>query len=135
MSEIHPFGLLEGHRYMNLTTYRRSGEGVPTPVWFACLGDVLHVFTDIDSGKVKRIRNDPRVTLVPSDLLGRPRDENVEAVARIMDVAEFDAADRSLQKKYGWQYQTFRAVLRLRGKLSSSAFLELRPIPDERETG
>jgi len=50
----HPFSTLEGHRYMRLTTYRRDGEAVSTPVWFAILDDRIHVFTDNESGKVRR---------------------------------------------------------------------------------
>ena len=58
------FEYLEGHRYARLTTYRKSGEPVPIPVWFAVVryaDDRLYIFTDARSGKAKRIRNDPRV--------------------------------------------------------------------------
>ena len=51
------FQNLNGHQYMALTTYRRSGAGVPTPVWFAQDGDRLFIVTQDGSGKVKRIRN------------------------------------------------------------------------------
>lgn len=127
MSEAQPFDVLEGHRYMRLTTFRGSGEGVSTPVWFARTGDRLHVVTDIESGKAKRIRNNPGVTLAPSDFRGRPRGGSVEAVARIMDEQESEVADRALREKYGWQYGAFNLVIRLLGKSSNHAFLELRP--------
>jgi len=122
-----PFDVLEGHRYMVLTTFRRSGAAVPTTVWFARRGDRLLVFTDVESGKARRIRNDPRVRLAPGDFRGRPLGRSVEAVARILDGAEESVADRALREKYGWQYRTFRAVLRWQGKDSRSAFLEIRP--------
>jgi PPOX class probable F420-dependent enzyme len=57
------FEHLEGHRYARLTTYRKSGEPVPIPVWFAVVGvpdNRIYVFTDALSGKAKRIRNDPQ---------------------------------------------------------------------------
>lgn len=122
------FDALEGHGYIRLTTFRRSGEGVSTPVWFARAGGMLHVFTDAESGKVRRIRDNSRVVVEPSDFRGNPRGVGVEAVARIMDRAEFGSADRELREKYGWQYRLFHLALRLQGKSSRSTFLELRPV-------
>lgn len=68
-----PFELLDGHPYMRMTTYRRSGEPVPTTVWFAIVDGRVYVFTDLHSGKARRIRNNPRVMLTPSNFIGRPR--------------------------------------------------------------
>ncbi len=123
---LHPFDALEGHSYARLTTFRRDGRAVSTPVWFAILDDRLHIFTDKESGKVKRIRNNPQVTLTPSDFRGRSRGGTVRAAARIMDDAEFESADRALQEKYGWQYRLAQTVIRLLGKSEQWAFLELR---------
>ena len=122
------FAALEGHRYANLTTYRRSGEGVSTPVWFALVDGNACVFTGLKSGKVKRIRNDPRVTFAPSDVRGRAKGASVEAEARIMRDEEEAAADRALREKYTWQYRGFNFLVGLRRKASKHVFLELRPI-------
>ena len=65
------FQNLNGHQYMALTTYRRSGAGVPTAVWFAQDGDRLFIVTQDGSGKVKRIRNNAGVRVAPSDAGGR----------------------------------------------------------------
>lgn len=125
------FGVLEGHRYVRLTTYRRSGKAVPTTVWFALVEDCAYVFTELHTGKVKRIRNDPRVTLAPSNFRGRPRGEVVEAAARIMEDDERSIADRALREKYGWQYRAYWTVMRLlRRPLPEHVFLELRPVED-----
>lgn len=59
MSEARSFEVLEGHRYVRLTTFRKNGEAVSTPVWFALVGGRAHVFTDLHSGKARRIRNIP----------------------------------------------------------------------------
>jgi len=59
------------HRYVSLTTFRRSGEPVSTPVWVARDGDELVVITVDPSGKLKRLANDPRVELRPCDMRGR----------------------------------------------------------------
>ncbi len=56
---------LQGAKYISLTTYRRTGEGVATPVWFAQEADRLYIETGPKTGKVKRMRRTPRVTLAP----------------------------------------------------------------------
>lgn len=122
------FDALEGHRYVSLTTYRQSGEGVPTPVWFALVGDRAYVYTGLESGKVKRIRHTPRVLLAPSDARGRAKGESVEAVARLVDGSgEEEVADRALREKYTWQYRGFRFLIGLRANPADHVFLELRP--------
>ena len=128
--ETRSFGVLEDHQYLRLTTYRKSGEPVPTPVWFALADGHVYVFTDLESGKVKRIRNDPRVTLAPSGFRGHPRGKSVQAEARVMNGAEHERADRALREKYGWRYRMAQAVVRLLGKSARQAFLELRPGSD-----
>jgi len=116
---------------MRLTTYRRSGEAVPTPVWFALVEGRAHVFTELHTGKVRRIRNDPRVTVVPSNFRGRPRGRSVEATAHLMGEAEGGVADRALREKYGWQYGAYWALMRLLPRIPEHVFLELRPVGDE----
>ncbi|HEV8045301.1 MAG TPA: hypothetical protein VGP38_08985, partial [Rubrobacter sp.] len=88
--------------------------------------DLAYVFTDVGSGKAKRIRADPRVTLAPSDWRGRPLGGSIPATARFVDEAEEEAADRTLREKYGWQYALAQNVLGLLGKSDQHAFLELR---------
>jgi uncharacterized protein len=121
---------LEGHRYMRLTTFPKSGQPVSSPVWFALGGNRIRVFTDVESGKVKHIRNNPQVSVAPSDFRGTSKGVSVQATARIMDDSEFDAADLELQEKYGWQYRLFQGLLWLLGKSSRNTFLELRPAAD-----
>jgi uncharacterized protein len=123
----HPFAVLEGHGYALLATFRKNGRPVPTPVWFSIAGDRLYVFTDLESGKVKRIRNDPRATLSPSDFRGRPKGGSVRAEARILDRAGSEVADRALREKYGRRYRLAQWVIRVLGMSARRAFLELRP--------
>ncbi|HEX2181393.1 MAG TPA: PPOX class F420-dependent oxidoreductase [Rubrobacteraceae bacterium] len=121
-------GVLDGHQYLRLTTFREGGKPVATPVWFAPAGERLYVFTDARSGKVKRIRNNPRVTLAPSSFGGRPRGEEVGAEARVLDRSEHETADTALREKYGWRYRLAQAVISLLGLSARRAFLELRPV-------
>jgi hypothetical protein len=87
-------------KYLNLESYRKSGVAVRTPLWFAEEAGVLYVYSSADSGKVKRIRSDPRVRVVPSDLRGNPRGEWVEARAEILDAAGAARGHQLLRQKY-----------------------------------
>lgn len=95
-----PFGPLRGHTYVSLTTFRRSGEAVSTPVWFAIVGDRIYVGTDPASGKMKRIRDNPRVLLTVSNPWGGTRGESVEGIARPLEGEAPDVAWRALFGKY-----------------------------------
>ena len=98
--------------YVLLTTYRRSGDPVSTPVWIVGDDDRLLVTTGARSGKVKRIAHTPRVTLTPCDARGRVKPDAVavEANAVVDDRPETrDALDAALLKKYGIQYRLIRA--------------------------
>lgn len=126
---------LEGHKYVRLTTYRRDGREVNTPVWFAfpgdaATGDEAYVVTGLDSGKVKRIRAGSPVDLTPSDWRGRPLRgaETVRAAARLLSGEESGLAEDALSKKYGLQYRAFEFVeSRVPRNPPERVFLELRP--------
>jgi len=91
------------HKYLNLETCRKSGKPVPTPVWFAEDNGVLYVYSNASTGKVKRIRNNPRVRIVPCDVRGGPTGEWIKAQARIVDDVEAQRGHQLLNRKYGWQ--------------------------------
>ena len=74
------FAALGDEQFLSLTTFRRSGERVSTPMWVGRDGDALLMFTPQASGKVKRLRNSPRVELRPCSRFGRVKD-GVEPVA------------------------------------------------------
>lgn len=88
-------------KYLNLETYRKSGAAIATPVWFAQDGDQLYIYSLAEAGKVKRIRNNSRVRVMPCDFRGAPKGEWVEAAARIIGGAEEESAQRLLDRKYG----------------------------------
>lgn len=136
--EPHPFDALKGHQYIRLTTFRRSGEEVSTPLWFDIWEGRLHATTPTDSGKMKRIRNNPRVVLSPGDARGRPRGEIIEGIARQLEDGEApEEARQAYWNKYGWQLAAARRFFRIFfgedeiGKLT----LEIRPAsdPEQRE--
>ena len=77
---------ISDEKYVLLTTFRKNGLGVATPIWIVGLPDGTAGFTtEIDSGKVKRVRNNPSVTLQPCNLRGKVT-ENAEVVAAKADV-------------------------------------------------
>jgi len=118
------FAAFAGHKYLNLETFKKSGEGVKTPVWFAADPSAsldsndakLYVYTIGVSGKVKRIRNNPRVKIAPCDMRGRVLGEWVEARVAIVTSEEAARGMRFLNKKYfPWkQMLDFFAMFRRR---------------------
>ncbi|MCJ1707370.1 PPOX class F420-dependent oxidoreductase [Microbacterium sp. VKM Ac-2923] len=97
--------------FVSLGTYRRNGALVAVPVWIARDGDDLVITTERATGKVKRLRNDPRVTLRPCSRMGKvePDAITVEALGRVAASAADDTrAGEALRGKYGLQY---RAIL------------------------
>ncbi len=121
--------LLEGYRYVSLTTFRkRSGRPVATPLWFALAGERAYVLTGLHSGKARRIRAGSRILLTPSDWRGRPLEAtSVEAAARPLEGREEERAGEALGRKYGWQYRLFNLVQQLPREPAEHVFLELRP--------
>ena len=97
-----PLDLLARTQYVLLTTFRKDGTPVPTPVWVVRRGEELLVWTNPTAGKVKRIRRNSRVEIGPCAQRGKPLGRPVEAVARIMPDSELDAIRPALIAKYGW---------------------------------
>ena len=97
------FSNLDGHRYLSLTTYRKSGEAVPTPIWFAKDGDTLYAITMEQSGKVKRIRHTAQVEVSPCTSSGEILGEAAAGLARVLDAdgAEAANANAALDRRYG----------------------------------
>ncbi len=96
-------GTLAKNRYLSLTTFRRDGTPVATPVWVAQQGDELVVYTAKSSGKVKRLRHSSRVLLAPCDMRGRVTGDVVEGTARLQDEAETAVTISRIRLRYGLQ--------------------------------
>jgi uncharacterized protein len=101
-------------QYLSLETYRRTGQPVATPVWFAEAHGTLYMYSLANAGKVKRIRNNPKVRIMPCDTRGRPKGEWVEATARILDDREAALGYKLLNDKYGWMKRIGDAFSKLR---------------------
>ncbi|PYT73916.1 MAG: PPOX class F420-dependent oxidoreductase [Acidobacteria bacterium] len=118
------FASFARQKYLNLETFKKNGQGVKTPVWFAAEPSLqldsndakLYVYTLGVSGKVKRIRNNPRVKVAPCDMRGGLKGDWVRARAEILTGAEAQHGMQLLNKKYApWkQLLDFFAMFRKR---------------------
>ncbi len=102
-----PFAYLAPQEFLVLTTYRKNGIAVPTTVWFAYERGKIYITTNTAAGKIKRVRNNGRVQMTPSDrvgnLLGQPE---VAGDAKEAQTSEEKAqALAALEQKYGEQFQ------------------------------
>jgi PPOX class probable F420-dependent enzyme len=106
---------LASEKYINLESYRKNGQGVRTPVWFveSSSGDtsILYVRTSDDTGKYKRIRNNPSVQIAPCNIRGSVKGEWVKGEARITSEEEKLKAFKMLEKKYGMMYKMTRMFM------------------------
>lgn len=105
MMNAEALDVLEGKRYLSLETYRKSGLGVRTPVWFAVASaqagnPTLYVYTTADSGKAKRIRRSGMVKIAPCDARGKVTGGWTAAQAKIVSGEEFTRGMRLLNHKY-----------------------------------
>ena len=113
-------------QYLNLETFRKSGVGVRTPVWFVQDGETIYVRTIANSGKVKRIRNKGLVNIAPCKVDGALLGDWLPAIAReVMDDETTRKVDRLLDKKYGLMQKIFAFSSALRGH--NYTVLELSP--------
>lgn len=116
----------ENQQYLNIETFRKSGVGVKTPVWFAQDGDILYIWTDPESGKAKRIRNNPGVKIVPCKAEGTPVGDWVPAKATIDDSPEgIEHTQNLFKKKYGMMFRMFNFSGKIRGAKLTSIRVQL----------
>jgi PPOX class probable F420-dependent enzyme len=121
------FAAFAGKKYLNLETYRKNGDAVQTPVWFAAADDAaqgaspqkLYVYTIGESGKAKRIRNNAHVRIAPCDMRGGLLGEWTAARAEILTGEEAARGMRLLNRKYiPWkQLLDFFAMFRRRKRI------------------
>jgi PPOX class probable F420-dependent enzyme len=104
-------------RYLSITSYKRDGRGVATPVWFVLRDGRLLVETDAASGKVKRIRRNPQVRVAVCTASGRLRGEQVPAVAEILPDSEVGAVERLIADKYRFDMIIFRPLRFIQARL------------------
>ena len=117
-----------------LTTFRKTGQAVTTPVWFAISLGTIYVETHADAGKLKRLRHTARVTLAPCTYSGKVTGSVSEGNARILtESEESTAASVALAKKYGVMRSLYHFVRNARRMLQRKAkvdevYIAIEPI-------
>ena len=91
---------IQGQKYISLKTFRKSGVGVATPVWFGEDDGKLYVMTRSDMGKAKRIRNNPQVRVAPCTIRGKVTGAEFPATACILPPEEHARARQTINRKY-----------------------------------
>jgi uncharacterized protein len=107
-SDAMTFAALANHKYLSLETFKKSGLGIRTPIWFAAdlaapldsPSAKLYIYTIDDTGKVKRIRNNGKARVAPCDMRGKLLGEWTDARATIVVGEEAALGRRLLNKKY-----------------------------------
>ncbi|MCP4142744.1 MAG: PPOX class F420-dependent oxidoreductase [Chloroflexi bacterium] len=110
-------------KFINIETFRKSGVGVKTPVWFVEEQGAFYVWTQADSWKAKRIRNNANVKVVPSTASGEPLGDWVDALATADASPEaLKYTTNLMKKKYGMAFQGFR----LMGKMNKAQYTSIK---------
>jgi PPOX class probable F420-dependent enzyme len=120
-------------KYLSLTSFKRDGSAVATPVWFVVEDGRVLVNTDPQSFKAKRIRHNPAVTIAPCSASGRLRGESMPAQAELLPAGELERVEQLIARKYRFDrilvLPIYRAVQRLRGVRAGSAEVAIAITP------
>jgi len=111
--------ILSGNTYINLETYRRNGQPVATPVWFTFddNNNIMYVITRTETGKVKRLRNNSKVRIVPCGIRGQPKGEWLNGRATFATAEQQEIALKQRNKKYGLKARLSGLFSRTKGDL------------------
>ncbi|WP_326718598.1 MULTISPECIES: PPOX class F420-dependent oxidoreductase [unclassified Streptomyces] len=116
-------------KYLLITSYRKNGTAVATPVWVVRDGEVLGAWTPADSWKVKRIRNRADVLVGPCDVRGNPTGDQTPATAEILDASGTAHYRRLIARKYGILGRLTLFGSRLRRGESGTVGIRITPAP------
>lgn len=96
--DVHQF---DDYKYINLETYKKNGKSISTPVWFVIENNLIFVVTRSSTGKVKRLKNNPNVRIMPCGFRGGSKGEWVSGIAKFAESRESARIVNLRNKKYG----------------------------------
>lgn len=117
MSSHDPVSTLSQFRYIKLETLKRNGEGVATPVWFTIDGRKISVVTRSQTGKVKRLRNNPNVRVAPCGMRGQLKGQWYNGKASLANQEELDNALSLRNRKYGFKARLAGLLSKTKGQV------------------
>jgi PPOX class probable F420-dependent enzyme len=128
--DLTAFASLGDTAFISLTTFRKTGARVATPVWIARDGDSLLVITPEESGKVKRLRNSGRVEMQVSNRTGKVVDAApvVAGTAQILPDADTARLTQLFRSKYGLEFRIFMLIERIVARRSKKRVI-VRVLP------
>ena len=119
------FGHLRGRHYCIVVTYKRSGEPVPTPVWFGVDGEGRLYFRSFANvAKLRRIENNPRVLVAPCTARGKPLGPSAAGTARVLEDPHLAHAEATIQSNYS----LFRRGYEATAGRSEGRYVEVTPV-------
>ena len=127
VAETAPTGSLadlQGRKYCVLVTYKKSGEPVPSPLWFGTGNGKLYFLTGATTAKLKRIERNPQVRVAAATTRGRPRSAPLLGTARVLPSDEAAEAERCLQANYGLGRRLYSRL----GRQVASVYVEVTPM-------
>ncbi len=117
---------IEGGSYLSLSTLKRSGDRVATPVWFGLDNNAYYIFSAADAGKVKRLRNFSEVRVAACTMTGSITGEWLDGNGELLSSREdIDRALAALHRKYGWQMKFTDLMSRLSGKYHKRTYIRV----------
>ena len=105
-------------RYLSVTSFKRDGTGVATPVWFVSDGSRLFALTDLHSAKIRRIRRNPRVLVAPCRANGKLRSKPLLARVQVLTATtDLERVQKLLIERYKLSYRVIMLIYRLGRRL------------------
>lgn len=105
---------LSKFKYITIETFRKNGAGVRTPIWFIIYQGLIYFRTDVNSGKVKRIRNNPHVRIAGCDIRGNLKGNWFDGKVKFADSTESSITYSMIDKKYGFITTLIRIFNKIR---------------------
>jgi len=124
------FDQFSNQRVISLESYKKNGKSVQTPVWVVVDGGTIYVRTDLNTWKVKRIRNNPKVRVAPSNMRGDILGPWVKGETRFVEGEEKDRILALFRKKYGMTGRISDSFNKLRGR-SVSTIIAIKVQPGD----